>query len=317
MALSPTAVASYVVVLAIVLGCAAWVVRRYAVVAMVRGGLRVARVDAPSLAVGGLALAAGGVLVAAAADPEAPVRSAVLGLLVLTGAAGSTVAAANLDWYRAARSLPVVDAAAVSPGPVQVGGCVRVHEDPVASSVTRTDAVAYRAVTREERAVAGRGHAGATWVPTSVAFDAVPFGLVGADVVVAGDAAAYPLLSPTSRLVDLSPASATLEGLERTVPAEPGTTVPVGDDLDRGERPRPRRYSERRIDPGDEVYVLGTARETGDGLVVGDAPDGPPFLVVRCPAEEAIAHARQFVVGYGSIGLASLVAAAALAATML
>lgn len=317
MAPDPTSVASLALLVGILLGSAAWVVRRYALVRMARSGARVLRLDGPALAVGAGVLAGGAGLLAVAADPGAPIRTGIVGLLAVAAAAGLAVAVANLDWYRASRSLPVVEPHAVAPGPVQVGGEAVALGDLVESSVTRTGSVAYRAVTREERAIAGRGYATTAWSPTSVAFDAVPFGLAGTDVVVDGPAAEYPLLSPTSRFVDLSPARGTLRGLERTIPAEPGTTVPVGEDLGRGERPRPRRYSERRIDPGDEVYVLGTARETAEGLRIVADPDGPPLLVVRCPAEEAMAHARKLVVGYGGLGIASLVGAAVLAATAL
>lgn len=326
MAPSPSGVASLAILALVVLGVAVWIVHRYALVETVRSGVRVVGLDWPAVVVGTVVLGAAGGLVAVAADPGAPIRTGVAGLLALGAAGGVAVAVANLDWYRASRTLAVVEPGDVEPGPVQVAGRV---DTPAArtveSSVTASASVAYRAVTLEERAIAGRGYATTAWAPTSVAFDAVPFGLADSDLVVDGSDAEFPLLSPTSRFVDLSPASATLDGLERTVPAEPGTRVPVGDDLDRGERSRPRRYSERRIDPGDEVYVLGTAVATGDaadpdsegGVRIAADPDGPPLVVVGCPAEEAIAHVRGLVAGYGGLGLASLVGSVVLAASLL
>ena len=269
---------------------------------------------------------------------------------------GVTVAVANLDWYLASRRLPVDSPETVEPGPVQLDGRAVPLGEFVPSSVTQTDALAYRASTREEYAVLGRGYASSTWSAVSVADGATRFGVVdptalervadGADAAAEGrelpatlraelddpdvelpadarsiavdaTAAEFPLLFPTSRLLGTTPAGSTLDGLERTIPAEPGTTVPVADELARGTRSRPREYSERRLDAGDPVYVLGTARETADGeLEIGADPDGPPFVVTRLTAAEATAHVRRFCRTYGVLGLLALAAGAGLIASV-
>lgn len=339
-------VLSIVLLLVLVGGPLAWAVRHYGVVEDLRTARRVFRIDGVALAVGAALLAASVALLALAWTPEAPVVMLLSVTLLGLGTLGIVVAVANRDWYLASRRLPVSTPDDVEPGPVQLEGRAVPLEELVSASVTDTGSLAYRAVTREERAVLGRGYAGSTWSAVSVADDAAPFGVVSAaalgdaaaegrelpatlraeldgpdvelpedaeTVAVDGPAAAFPLLSPTSRLVKGSPASDTLDGLERTIPAEPGTTVPVADDLDRGTRPRPREYSERRLDPGDPVYVLGTAREVegGDGTVadgnleIVDDPDGPPLIVARISAAEATAHATRFTRTYGLLGLAS------------
>lgn len=345
------------ILVALVAGPAVWAFRHYAVAEDLRTVVRVFRLDGPALAVGGFALLGSVALVAVAFEPGAPLAMLLAGSLLALGVAGVTIAAANVDWYLATRRLPVVDPGDVEPGPVQLSGNAVANEEFVQSSVTDTDALAYRAVTRQEHAILGRGYASSTWVVKSVAHDAVPSRVVdgaalgddvpggdgaadggrelpaslrseldqsdpslppdAASIAVRTDDAAFPLLSPTSRLVRGSPAGATLDGLERTVPAEPGTTVPVADDLDRGTRPRPRQYSERRIDAGDPVYVLGTAHETADGEIeIVDDPDGPPLIVVRTPAAEAIAHAKRFGRNYAILGIASLAAGAWLLASV-
>lgn len=313
MAPSPADLVFIGLFLAIVLGVAAWVVRHYALDAVARRVAQVLRLDRRALAVGAiLVLACAGVL-ATVASTAAPLVSGLVGVLLLAGAAGLTVAVANLDWYRASGSLPVQSPHEVEPGPVQLEGTVAAGDDGVESSVTQTEAVAYQAATLEERSVLGRGYEGSVWSPTSTAFDAAPFGLEGAAVEVDGPAAAFPLLAPHSRVLEFTPAADAIAGLERTIPAEPGAPVPVNDDLDRGERPRPRRYTERRIDPGNDVYVLGTAVPTNDGLRIVDDPDGPPLIVARCTPHAARSQVWRLVVGYGLLGLASLAAALATA----
>lgn len=341
MAVDVGAVVSLVILGILILGPLAWAARHYAVAQDLRTAATVLRIDTRALSIGVLLLAGAAAAHVLLWQPAAPITTMFAGTLLVFGTAGLTVAAANIDWYRWAQRLPDTEPSAATPGPILLSGRVVPTGDLVPASVTKTDAVAYRASTREEHAVLGRGYAGSTWSAVSVAQDAVPFGLVDepeileqedetdagpgrtlpahlraelddaaeelgdvtASVRVDGPAASYPLLFPTSRLVHASPAAVALEGLERIVPAEPGTTVPVRDELARGTRPRPREYSERRIDPGDPVTVLGTAREDADGLTIVDDPDGPPLLVLRTDAETARKHVRRFCRTYGLLGL--------------
>lgn len=316
---TPANLVAMALTVAIVLGLAAWVARRYALATVLRRSATVLRIDRSATLAAAVLLLAAAVLVAAAWTARSPVAAAVVCLASLVGVAGATVALANLDWYRASRALPVSTPGEVEAGPVQVEGTVASVGDLVPSSVTQTDALAYRAVTLAERAVLGRGYAHTVWSPVSTASDAVSFGLAGAsevdaptrheaealdaDVLVDGEDAEFPLLVPETRWIKFSAAHRALDGLERSVPAEPGTTVPLGDDLERGERPRPRRYTERRIDPGNDVYVLGTAASTPDGIRVVDDPDGPPLIVARCSADVAHAHVRRLVVLGGLLAL--------------
>lgn len=314
----------------IVLGVAAWVVRHYALVAVARRVVQVLRLDRLALAVGVVILAAGIAVVATFGSLGAPVVSSFVALLFVVAGAGIPIAVANLDWYRASRSLPVSTPDEIEAGPVQLEATVAASDDVgadeagaaadaddtaatgdqgVESSVTQTEAVAYQAATLEQRSVLGRGYEGSVWSPTSTASDAAAFGLEGTDAVVDGPNASFPMLMPHSRVLRYTPAWQSVDGMERTIAAEPGTTVPINDDLGRGERPRPRRYAERRIDHGNDVYVLGTAVSTPDGHRIVDDPDGPPLIVARCTAEAASAHVHRLVVSYGLLGLASLAAA--------
>lgn len=308
---------------AIVLGLGAWVARRYALGAVLRRSAIVLRLDRSALLHAAIMLLGAAGVVIAFGAVGSPYTTAFVALSLLVGIAGATVALANVDWFRASRSLPVSTPGEAREGPVQIEGTVVDVGESTTSSVTQTDAVGYRAVTLSERAVLGRGYDGSVWSPVSTAADAVSFGLDEPDLAhevaavgsttatsdvdpavdVDGAAAEYPLLVPETRWIKFSAARRALDGLERSVPSEPGTTVPIGDDLGRGERPRPRRYTERRIDPGNEVYVLGTAEQTDDGVRIVDDPDGPPLIVARCSAAVAHAQARRLVVLGGLLGL--------------
>jgi len=337
---------SLAILLALVLLPLAWVARHYAVMEKLRAVRRVLRLDPVAIGVGALLLVGSGVLFVLAFAPGSPIAMSIAAGLLVLGTAAVTLAVGNRDWYLASRRLPVLTPEEVEPGPVQIEGRAVPLDDRVSSSVTQTETLAYRAVTREEHAVLGRGYAASTWSPVSVAQGATRFGVVSAaalggqaaedgrelpgtlraeldapevslpddaaSVPVDGPGAEFPLLSPASRLARAGPAGSTLEGLERTVPTEPGATAPVSDDLDRGTRSRPREYSERRLDPGDPVYVLGTARKTAEGIEIVDDTDGPPLIVVRVPAAEATAHARRFCRSYGLLGLGMLAAGAGL-----
>lgn len=343
-------IVSIAILLVLVLGPLAWALQHYALLEDLRTARRILRIDAAAAAVGAVLIAGSAALVAIAWVPSAPVTTIVLAGVLVLGAVGIAAAVGNLDWYLASRSLPVSSPDDVEPGPIQLEGRAVPLDQLTSSSVTSTSVLAYRAVTLEEYAVLGRGYAASRLSPVSVADDAVTFGVVDAEVLgdaapagrelpaalrselddpdvelppdvrpiaVDGAAAEYPLLSPTSWLVTASPAGSTLGGLERTIPAEPGTTAPIGDDLDPGTRPRPRQYSERRIDPGDPVYVLGTARETPEGgiEIVAD-PDGPPLIVARVTADVAKAHARRFTLLWGLFGAGAMAGAAAALASM-
>jgi|GEM_PF-3054579 len=366
MAVDVAGLVSIAILAVLVLGPLAWAARHYAVLADLRTARQVFRLELPAIAVGLIALGGAGAAVVVFWTPAAPFTMVFAATLLGLAALALPIAAANLDWYRASQRLPVTDPADVTPGPVQTAGRAVPTGDLVPASVTKTESVAYRASTREERALLGRGYAGSTWAAVSVAHDAAPFGLIGeptpasggetaadedpdasapdrgaegralpahlrtelegpddsladmtADVHVDGTAAEYPLLAPTSSLINASPAAGELDGLERIVPAEPGITVPVKDDLARGARPRPREYAERRIDPGDPVYVIGTARETASGdLEIVDDPDGPPLIVLRTDADLARKHARRFAVAYGLFGLFAYVGGLVLLASV-
>jgi len=186
-----------------------------------------------------------------------------------------------------------------------VAGVVGTPERPVTSAVTETETAVYRAVTLEEHAVGGRGQNGSVFSPVSTTAEATPFPLsdppegsatdagdrptardAAEHVVVDPESTPFPYLSPSSHTLELTPAGGALAGFERSVAAEPGTTVPLTGDLDLGARPRPRKYVERRLDPGDRVTAVGTVEEDGARLVLTDGDDGPPSIVTRLSASE-------------------------------
>src|SRR6056297_2322429 len=163
MALDVAGVVSLLLLLVLVLGPAAWVVRHYAVLQDLRTARTVLRLDATALTVGGVLFGASVSLVAIAFEPAAPFSMLFGGTFLALGTAGITVAVANRDWYRASRRLPVDSPDTVEPGPVQLEGRAVPLGEVVPSAVTQTDSLAYRASTREEHAVLGRGYASSTW----------------------------------------------------------------------------------------------------------------------------------------------------------
>lgn len=316
---------------------AAWVVRHYALPTVARRTLGALRVDGPALAVGALLLAGAALVVARAADPAAPIVSGAVAVLLAAGVAGLTVAVANLDLYRALGSMEATSPDAVEPGPAVVRGTVAETDVLVPSPVTDTDCVAYDAVARQEHAVLGRGYESSVQVPASTARATTDFALVPEDgrsgdtetdaadppaadahsLVVDGAAASFPLLAPT-RVLQYTPGGRAVAGRTRSVDVEPGMTAPIGDALERGTRSRPRTYAERRVDPGDPVTVLGTARRTADGdLRLEASDDGPPLVVAACSPDVLRSHARSLVVRWGSFGALCLLGGLWLARPML
>ena len=124
-----------------------------------------------------------------------------------------------------------------------------------------------------------------------------------------------PLPDPIRRFVDLD-----------STPGEPGGAFPPA--LDWGTRVGDRRYHQRLLRPGDEVYVHGTATRVGaetfganDFEMVARADDGHAnaalFLVADRPESELLADRRDAAFFLAVGGLCLLVGAVLLVASPL
>ena len=181
-------------------------------------------------------------------------------LLVGTGALCSLLGVGHLWNYYRMRSATPADVRRLDDpeGEVEFEGVARVHESTSRSPFTDTEAVLQRWKVRERR----ESSDGSNWHTLDAGGSIHPFVLetdTGSVLVEAADATPY-LTETTERRVEP----------DETPPPAIEEYLSNADDVDREHR-RPRLYTERRLDPGDDVYVYGPVLETGLSV---DLPGG-------------------------------------------
>lgn len=234
------------------------------------------------------------------------------GLLLVAG----LVAAYNGWRWRRERatiaSREATDVLSVTPGPVELSGTARAGESGTVEAPFSDETALLAAWEVEEwTEMSNRS----SWVPKGSGVDSVPF-LVDdgtGEALVRADGAEVELdeVGEEEAVVRSrdAPPGRIREFLDRE--DTPGESTDVPRPTDVGKKDGRRRYIQRLLTPGDEVYVHGTAtRETGeawggrDVAVVESADDGHPdadlFLVSDQSEEELLSNRgryRRYLVG--------------------
>ncbi|WP_440764848.1 GIDE domain-containing protein [Natronorubrum sp. DTA7] len=194
-------------------------------------------------------------------------------------------AVTTLRTYAAVRRTPVVDAAAVETGRVQVSGTVRASTDSHEAPLSGRDAVCYeltvaRDLVEDESTPDDDVETGGSTGLLSSAFrETIPVDDVRTTFV---------LENETGRIA-VDPTDAALRLETETTTVVPGGDRPSGSllrylvrETEYEPTERRERYRERRIEPGDELSVIGVARpnssiesiDTAELTARGESEDG-------------------------------------------
>lgn len=207
-----------------------------------------------------------------------------LAIVVLAGGGGALLSLLGIGYLvsavRVKRSDPVDVRALRDPaGAVELEGTAGVHEDTDRSPFTDTESLVHR--WRIERRRPGGGTSGTSkWATVDAGVETHPFVLDDETGAVLVEPAGANLQLETTETVGVdggeSPPATVADYLESTADLE------VDDDQE-------RRFHEARLDPGDDVHVVGPVRETGHSV---DLPGGvDAVLGVEDPGD------REFTLG--------------------
>lgn len=170
-------------------------------------------------------------------------------------------------------------------GPIELRGTARVADGAFVGPFTGEECLICETVAEEYRWSIRRG---GSWREIDSTFRSVPFLLEDdSGGVIVDPRHADVRMGADAERIDVDGGSAPPERIQRYIEADDGIScenrrlelrpfsIPTGAD---------RRYTERRIRPGEEVYVLGRARSetTWAGTVnaiVGHESDEPPLLI--------------------------------------
>ncbi len=216
----------------------------------------------------------------------------VLGVFLLS------VAVANYDWYRAL-DVPTDETGFVHDGPVQVAGGARPVGEPLIGPFSGEPCVAYAASVVESR-WSTRGSISA---PIALETDATRFYVDdGSGGLLVDPEDADVLCSPPGSGVLVRDVTTTVGSDERP-PEHVRSTL---DDLEIDAASSERTYRESHVQPGDEVYVVGSCELVGHGYeanrVVTSAGDATAFVVTAGSLERVTASVRDFVVHSAALG---------------
>lgn len=207
-------------------------------------------------------------------------------------------------WHRIRSSDPVsVSDAAVESGPVELEGRVRAIEEPLSSPVQNEACVAYEYEVEERRRRRSNSNSNGsrrTWKTIDSGSDRQRFVLEDDSGRAVVDPSGARLTMANERTHSIDSTSQLPPGLQT------GVSTPLSIDiggLSIGSRPT--RYTERRLDVDDTVYVFGQAEpnppETDALVAVSDGPDAPQFLI--SDADESATMRRFLKLGVGAIVL--------------
>lgn len=246
-------------------------------------GWAVALVSVAGLAV---AFAAGGTL-----PEESDFAFALAAVLYVGGVLVVGWALARRDHYRLVRETATTDAGGYAdPGDVvEFEGEAVAAGDPPTGPVTGEPALAYRYRVDDRRWMGRRS----SWVPVDHGGDAVRFAV--------DDGSGSALVDPGGARLDLRDTERVRVDEGEAPPPAAGELVERVDAVDEDDRVR---FTERRLAPGDTVYVLGEVvdRVDEDGEVVTVVGDGETPLVVADHPEEALQRRLRLLVAYGGPG---------------
>lgn len=198
---------------------------------------------------------------------------------------------------------PTEDIESASVGPTEVAGVAVPVDDPIPAPFTDDECV-LATWKIEEWDEAGKS---SSWDTVGDGVEAVPFSVddgTGRLRVEADESATYELEGMEEPTLEV--------GVEETEPAPvtrflgredtPGAPVEsVLSGLDVGKKHGDRRYYQALVEPGEEVYVFGTARARDEpaptnasNLVIRDAPDDeePMYMISDRPERELVDDRR-------------------------
>lgn len=198
------------------------------------------------------------------------------------------VGASNLQKWQRIRNMDPGDAAAIDEGIQELEGRARAVEDTITAPFTGTESLVCK-YKIEQRSAGGESH-GSGWHPMTNKTESVPFEVErGGETVAVDPENAQCPLTREFRL-DTS----------QTDEYPPGVQEHIENENARF------KFTERRLDEGEEVYVLGPAERTPSAVPEGsdaqigirqDAPEqqegwrevyfGDPFVVVDAGEEQA------------------------------
>lgn len=185
-----------------------------------------------------------------------------------------SIAGSNADWYRAT-DVPISETGFVHEGPVQVTGEAQPVDDPLVGLFSGEPCLAYT-VSVQERRWGSR-----TSMSVPIATD------VAATRFTVDDGSGEVLVDPSAAdVLPVHPSAIFARDVTLHVAGEdspPDAVRESFDDLGIGPSATDRTYREAHIQPGDEVYVVGSVQSVGYGYesnrVVADAGDAPAFVV--------------------------------------
>lgn len=234
--------------------------------------------------------------------------------VVVAGAFGLVFALlglANLNALRAVAFTSVTAPGRVRPGVVEVVARVQPTEELVTAPLSGEECVGY-VLAEEVRGDSYRTLFGLRWLDAGTATHLPSFdladgsGRVHVDPTIDG---AWPDGLPSDLFADLE-----LSADERATfdaDALPEELAELAGTDDPFEAVEERRFTEWRIEPDDQLYVLGHARETGEEEPLTIANDTGPFIVSETPqwrtALRRLVRALAFLlVGAGMLSVAVL-----------
>lgn len=213
----------------------------------------------------------------------------------LAGVVALSVAAGNYDWYRST-DVPVQETGFVHEGPIQVSGEARPVDEPLDGPFSEEPCLAY-AISVQERRWMSSGQR-----PIAVDAAATRFYVDDGSGGLLVDPAEADVL--VARPTDLLGRDVTLR-----VDGDESPPAHVRSSFDElGIRPssNDRTYREAHLQPGDEVYVVGSCRSVGYGYdanrVVADASDVPAFVVTSGDVDDVSSSVRRLVRRSAAVG---------------
>jgi hypothetical protein len=194
----------------------------------------------------------------------------ILAAFVLLGGAGALMAFVGggylWTYHRLQGSSPVELRTLGDPGgEVELAGTARVHDETTRTPFTDTESLVYEWKVQEYSP--GPGSESPSWLTQDSGSANHPFVLYdGTGTALVEAHGSSPHLQRTTE-VEVGPGE--------TPPGPIAEYIDAADAVDR-EFDRTHRFEERRLDPGDEVHVLGPVRESGASF---DLPGGVDAVV--------------------------------------
>lgn len=211
-------------------------------------------------------------------------------------------------WHRIRSSDPVsVRDAAIESGPVELEGRVRPLEEPLSSPLQNESCVAYEYTVEERRRRRRRSNSNSNSNRNRRTWETIDSGRDRQRFVLEDDSGRAVVDPAGARLTMANERTHSIDSRSQLPPGlQSGVSTPISIDiggLSIGSRPT--RYTERRLDVDDTVYVYGQVEpnppESDALLAVSDGPDAPQFLI--SDADESTTMRRFLKLGAGTIAL--------------